>query len=146
MAYFSKNQSDLSKSDAIFYGVLVTGLKLTFCLYIHNCELAVIGFGIRVRTALSSLLYRKILKLNTIQSKLLIGKVVTLITNDVRSLEWFIYLGNDLWIAILKTIVVCCVLYVKIGVSAFVGVGIFLIVIPLQSKIFHFKMTLQDSF
>ncbi|RZB40950.1 ABC tran and/or AAA 16 domain containing protein, partial [Asbolus verrucosus] len=59
-------------------------------------------------------------------------KIVTLMTKDVHSFETFVHFANDLWIGVIKTAVICYVIYNKIGVAAFAGIGFFLIVLPLQ--------------
>ncbi|RZB38623.1 ABC membrane domain containing protein, partial [Asbolus verrucosus] len=133
ISYFSPGQTDLTIEDAYYYAALLIGVNLVNCIYVHNYHLAVTGLGIRVRTAFCSFIYRKALKLNPSHlGDISIGKIVTLMTKDVHSFESFIHFANDLWIGIVKTAVICYIIYNKIGVAGFAGIGFFLIVLPLQ--------------
>jgi ATP-binding cassette subfamily C (CFTR/MRP) protein 4 len=135
ISYFNPGQTELTKQDAYFYAGLLLGVNLVECVYSHNYHLAVTGLGIRIRTAFCSFIYRKALRLSPSRlSDISIGKIVTLITKDVLSFESFVHFANDLWIGIVKTAVICYVVYRKIGLAALAGVGFFLIVLPLQSK------------
>lgn len=135
ISYFNPNQTSLTKKDAYFYAGLLISINLINCIYVHNYQLAVTGLGIKVRTAFCSFIYRKALRLSpTRLGDISIGKIVTLITKDVHSFESFIHFANDLWIGVVKSGVIFYIIYRKIGVSAFAGVGFFVILFPLQGR------------
>ncbi|EFA04142.2 ATP-binding cassette sub-family C member 4 [Tribolium castaneum] len=145
--YFSPDQTELTKTDAYYYAAIVIGLNFFQRVYKHNYYLLLAGFGIKTRAAFCSFMYRKALKLSPAHMEdISIGKIVTLITKDVDTFELFIDFGNDIWIGIVKTIVVSVIFYIRIGWSAFSGVGFFLLVLPLQvwlgSKITAMKMNM----
>lgn len=97
--------------------------------------LALTELGTRVRTAIASLLYRKSLKLSPqALSNVTVGKITTIITRDVDTFEMWIYYGNDIWIGLVQTVIICYLIYNKIGVSSFAGILFFLIVLPAQGK------------
>lgn len=99
--------------------------------------LIITAFGFKIRTAFSSLIYRKCLKLsNDSLSKLTVGKIVTLLTKDVASLEMMALYGNDIWIGFVQIIIVCVVIYNKIGLAAITGCSFFILMIPIQGKRF----------
>lgn len=105
------------------------------CFYVHNYYLWVQQFAIEIRTALSSLLYRKALKLTpSALNQISLGNIVTLITRDVVSFEESIFTINDTWNGVVQTIIICYILYSQIGVVTFIGIGILLSAIPLESK------------
>lgn len=66
-------------------------------------------------------------------SEITMGKIITLITKDMFAIEMLILFGNDIWIGLIQTVLICYLIYAKIGVSAFAGVGFFLTVLPIQS-------------
>lgn len=92
--------------------------------------------GIKVRTAITSLVYRKALKLGPGGvSEVTIGKIVTLITRDVYSFEKALMFINDIWISGIEIFLISYLIYKRIGWSVAAGVGFYLAVVPLQSKL-----------
>lgn len=133
--YFQPNQDEITKEEACLYAVLLIGLNLLNIIYTHNYMLVVATLGLKVKTAFCSLMYRKSLKLTaTSLTEIPIGKIVTLMTKDVVAFEKIIFYGNDIWIGFVQAAMVCYLIYDKMGVAAFAGVGFLLIVIPFQSK------------
>lgn len=90
-------------------------------------------FGMEIRTAFSSLLYRKALKLSPIAAAdTNLGNIVTLITRDVQAFVSVIFSINDTWVAMSQVIVICYLLFNKVGYTSFVGIGILLSALPIQ--------------
>lgn len=50
------------------------------------------------------------------------GKIVNLLTNDVQSIERFSLDGHFLWIGVLETIVVLCILWSYVGVMILLAI------------------------
>jgi ATP-binding cassette subfamily C (CFTR/MRP) protein 4 len=133
VSYFTPGQTDMTKQDACFYAAVVIGFNLFERVYKHNYFLLLGGFGIKVRAAFCSFMYRKALKLSPAHlGDFTIGKIVTLITKDVDCFEAFVDFGNDIWIGVIKTLVTSVILYMRIGVASLAGVGFFLLVMPVQ--------------
>ncbi|EFA04138.2 ATP-binding cassette sub-family C member 4 [Tribolium castaneum] len=133
VSYFSPGQTDLTKEDAYFYAAAVVGLGIVNFVYTQNYLIALTEFGIKIRTAVCSFIYRKALKMTEASlSDITMGKIVTLITKDIFAIEMVVHFGNDIWIGLVQTAIICGLIYGKIGVAAFAGVGFFLIVLPLQ--------------
>lgn len=108
---------------------------LFYCFYIHNYTLWVEQFALEIRTAFSSLLYRKALKLTpSALSEISLGNIVTLITKDVHNFQESIFTINDTWNGMVQTVIICYILYSQIGVVTFIGIGILISTIPIQSK------------
>lgn len=92
--------------------------------------------GIKVRTSVTALVYRKALKLGpTALSQVTMGKIVTLITRDVISFENALIFINDIWISGFQITLISYMIYRKIGWSVLAGVGFYLATIPLQGKL-----------
>ncbi|RZC42179.1 ABC membrane domain containing protein [Asbolus verrucosus] len=134
VSYFTP-QSKLTTKDAYFYAALLIGIKILNCIFIHNYHLLLAGMGIKIRTALCTLVYKKMLKVNQFHLKN-IGLVVTLITKDVEVFERFVDFGNDSWIGVTQVFILTFVLYRKIGWAAFVGMAFLWISILFQIYIF----------
>lgn len=61
------------------------------------------------------------------------GKIVNLLSNDVNCLDWLLFYGNSLWSAPLLTIVCGFLMYDEIGWTAIIGIGVMLVIVPIQS-------------
>ncbi|XP_044266082.1 ATP-binding cassette sub-family C member 4-like [Tribolium madens] len=133
ISYFSPGQTELTKKDAYLYASAVIGLGIVNFVYTQNYLIALTEFAIKIRTAVCSFIYRKALKMTESSlSDITMGKIVTLITKDIFAIEMVVNFGNDIWIGLVQTAIICGLIYGKIGIAAFAGVGFFLIVLPLQ--------------
>ncbi|XP_063913978.1 probable multidrug resistance-associated protein lethal(2)03659 [Zophobas morio] len=136
ISYFSPDQTDLTKSDAINFACIVIGLNVFSILFFHNFRLYVLALGLGVKAAVSSLLYRKSLKLNCeTLSQVTVGKITTVINRDVEIFQQFVSQGNDMWIALVQTFMICYLVYNKIGIASWAGITFFFVVLPLQMYI-----------
>nr|AVT42148.1 ABC transporter C [Lissorhoptrus oryzophilus] len=133
VSYFVPEQTHVTKQDAITYAILIIALNIFNCLYLHNYQLLLTGLGIKIRTAFCSLIYRQVLKLPQEElSGFTAGKITTFIQKDVRTIQEFVKFGNDIWIGLVQACLVCYLIYIKMGVGAFSGLGTFVLVLPLQ--------------
>jgi ATP-binding cassette subfamily C (CFTR/MRP) protein 4 len=134
LSYFSPGQ-DLSKNHAYFYATLVTVFSIAQTIFSHNYFLFLTGLGIRIRTALCSFLYRRLLQMSSNHSrKIPFGRIVTLLTKNVQTFESFVKCGNELWIGIVKLMASSYILYDKTGPSGLAGLAVFAIAVPLHGK------------
>ncbi|CAG9768733.1 unnamed protein product [Ceutorhynchus assimilis] len=133
VAYFEPGQTSLTTRDAFKYAFAIIGLNLFNVFYNNHFVQLVIEYSMRVRTAVCSLIYRKALKLSPIAlGDVSIGKVVTLMSKDVLSIDSGLMFLKDAIIGLLQLAVVSYILYQKVGVSAFPAVGVILVIIPIQ--------------
>nr|XP_023020199.1 probable multidrug resistance-associated protein lethal(2)03659 [Leptinotarsa decemlineata] len=131
-SYFTPSQTEISRHDAYLYAVLVLFLNVFYAIYTHNCLLWAKQLGIEIKTAFSSLLYRKALKLTpSALANISLGNLATLITKDVYTFEVAIWMFNDIWSGLMQTCVICYLLYIKIGPVSFLGIGVILSAMPL---------------
>ncbi|KAK5646967.1 hypothetical protein RI129_005431 [Pyrocoelia pectoralis] len=87
--------------------------------------------GLKAKIACSSLIYRKTLKLNhAALSQTSVGQIINLLSNDVVILTRSALLLNYLWVAPLQCIIVTCIMYREVGVSAIIGVLLLILFIP----------------
>jgi ABC-type transport system involved in cytochrome bd biosynthesis fused ATPase/permease subunit len=135
VSYFIPGQTELTKIEASFYGGLIIVLTFTDSVYRHNYLLATGNLAIKMRTALTSLLYREIFNLHPAKLRNTpIGKITTLITKDVMTFDYFIELFNDVWTGFLSTIIICYSMYQKIGSAMLVLLFTYTLYVPWQGR------------
>jgi hypothetical protein len=81
VSYFTTNHNNFTKSEALFLGVLFLTVQFIGFIdsYIDHFYLRLQTMGVKMGTALTSLIYRKVLKLNLSQlGDTTIGKIITL--------------------------------------------------------------------
>ncbi|XP_074031341.1 LOW QUALITY PROTEIN: probable multidrug resistance-associated protein lethal(2)03659 [Leptinotarsa decemlineata] len=136
VSYFKPGQTDISKNDAYFHALVVLMLYIFDCFFVHNYTLWVQQMGIEMKVAFSSFLYRKSLKLTPAEiSRITLGNVVTLITKDVNTFVDSIQMLNDLAIGSVQTVVVCYLIYNKMGVTSLIGIAVLFCTLPIQGFI-----------
>ncbi|XP_070149139.1 ATP-binding cassette sub-family C member 4-like isoform X2 [Polyergus mexicanus] len=108
----------------------------TFCSTLLSNHTTIMSqqIGMRLRVACSSLVYRKILRLNqTSLSQTGAGQIVNLLSNDVNRFDSLSVCLNYIWIMPIQVIIVGYIMWRKIGVSIFIGIGLLLIIsLPIQ--------------
>lgn len=89
--------------------------------------------SVRLKSALNSMMFEKTTKLsNKVRSNFNAGKLTTLLSTDINRIQSFLFVANQVWIAPLQIALILLLLVLTIGYSAFVGVGILILTIPLQ--------------
>ncbi|KAH8281368.1 hypothetical protein KR054_000153, partial [Drosophila jambulina] len=102
-------------------------------IFRHPTMCGIWNLCFRARVSLSSMIYRKSLRLSTTAlGTATSGYVVNLISNDVSRLDSTVCHVHFLWIGPLQTILVTYLMYLQIGISAIFGVAFMLLFIPLQ--------------
>ncbi|KAK9869834.1 hypothetical protein WA026_003563 [Henosepilachna vigintioctopunctata] len=134
--YYSPYNTTITRDDAFIYGGIIVLCSLSTVLMFHPYMLGVCHLGMKLRVACCSLIYRKALRLSsTALGQTTVGQVVNLLSNDVNRFDVAVMFAHHLWVGPLETLVVLYLLYTKIGESAFVGIIILIIFIPIQMYI-----------
>ncbi|KAH8352145.1 hypothetical protein KR084_002249, partial [Drosophila pseudotakahashii] len=98
----------------------------------------------RMRVALSSMIYRKALRLSKrALGNTMSGHVVNLLSNDISRLDNTPYYLHYLWVGPLQTVVVTYLMYQEIGIAALFGVIFMSLFIPLQMFLGKLTAVLQ---
>ncbi|KAG5872834.1 hypothetical protein JTB14_020338 [Gonioctena quinquepunctata] len=131
--WFKEDPDSASRSDLYRNAALIIGISLVTTIYNHNYQQYLTEVGIKVRTAIAALIYRKALRLgsNSLSSSTM-GKIVTLITKDVFAFEKALTFVNDMWIGLVQIAIVAYMIYCRIGISVLAGIGFLLLIIPFQ--------------
>lgn len=90
----------------------------------------------KIRIGCSGLIYRKILQMS--KSSIdggQIGKIVNLLSTDLRTFEDLIFCVYTLWRCPFDIVVSLIVIYMEIGVAAFIGMGFLACFIPIKGQI-----------
>ncbi|KAK9296489.1 hypothetical protein QLX08_009536 [Tetragonisca angustula] len=132
LQYYS-NIPVMTKEDAYLYagGVVLCSGFLIFIT--HPYMLGILHIGMKMRVACCTLIYRKVLRLSrTALGETTIGQAVNLLSNDVNRFDIALVQVHYLWIGPLETFIIAYLMYNEVELSAFVGIVILLLFIPLQ--------------
>ncbi|KAK9870547.1 hypothetical protein WA026_008109 [Henosepilachna vigintioctopunctata] len=131
--YFKEGQKDVTKNEAWLYGTIVIFTNSVFLFYEHHYILLKAELAMKMAVSLSSLIYRKTLKLSPSKlQEISTGKIVTAITKDISQVEEAVYFINDLWVELIQAAVVMYLLHNKLGTSALTGLSIILFIVVIQ--------------
>lgn len=161
VSYFNP-KSLLTFEDALFYACLMLGLKFIQALYLPNYYIYLQQLAIQIRNSLNSLVYRKCkfidnaikikvqcsfvaaLKLSpTAMNEIGLGNIITVMTKDVTVFEKTVILLSDMWIEVVRTFLICYLIYMKMGPPGLVGVGTLVLVLPVQGKSLYLSHPIQ---
>jgi ABC-type transport system involved in cytochrome bd biosynthesis fused ATPase/permease subunit len=84
--------------------------------YNDNLQLRIKTFSIKMRTVFTTLIYRKVLKMNSSQLESTSdGKIITLITKDVDKFEHSISFVTYMFHSFVQFSMVCWLVYTQVG-------------------------------
>ncbi|XP_043656318.1 probable multidrug resistance-associated protein lethal(2)03659 isoform X2 [Drosophila teissieri] len=136
VAYYAdaSNQEGDNQTKAYLYALGVILTSACNVLFMHPYMLGMFHIGMKARIAMTSMIYRKALRLSrTALGDTTIGQVVNLISNDVGRLDVSVIHMNYLWLGPVEIGIITYLMYREIGISAFFGVAVMLLFIPLQA-------------
>jgi ATP-binding cassette subfamily C (CFTR/MRP) protein 4 len=156
---FSSDNPNTLNEMYIFGSVLITQ-SLLIVISMHHIEFGQASIGMRIRVAVSSLIYRKVCtnfflgrdrKQTTILLQMLklnkkslgetaAGQVVNLLSNDVNRFDFVIIALHYLWIMPFQVVLVTYLIWRQMGVSTLAGVlSMVCLTLPVQGKrqLFH---------
>ncbi|CAH0557074.1 unnamed protein product [Brassicogethes aeneus] len=132
IGYFSPNPT-ITQEQAYYSAGMVLFLNIFRIIFFHNYTLILQQFALKVRTAYSSLIYRKALKLSpSALNDISLGNIVTIITKDVTSFEENVWTINDMWVGAVQSVYVSYLVYSKMGPTSLIGLSLMFLVFPLQ--------------
>ncbi|XP_039765386.1 multidrug resistance-associated protein 4 isoform X2 [Pararge aegeria] len=127
--------SKMTYEQAVYCASAVILMSLLIAFLNHHGTYSTQQFGMKVRIAACSLIYRKVMRMSSgALAQTTAGQVVNLLSNDVNRFDYAFIYTHFIWLLPLQVVVVCYLIYIKIGYAAIVGViGIVLQTIPVQS-------------
>ncbi|XP_055306876.1 ATP-binding cassette sub-family C member 4-like [Sitodiplosis mosellana] len=133
LQYFRAHPT-ITYDEAIYYAVGILTLNALNAILSNHIMFISFHYGLKVRVAVCSLIYRKSLRLSqTALGETAPGKVANLLSNDVNRFDQFSYFLNSLWISPLLTVIVGCLLWHEVGVAGIFGIAVVLTIVPILS-------------
>ncbi|XP_072762869.1 ATP-binding cassette sub-family C member 4 [Anoplolepis gracilipes] len=137
ISYFVKEPNStnkLGKNETMIYIACLVICTFGSALLLNHTLIMSQQIGMRLRVACSSLIYRKILRLSQISlTQTGAGQIVNLLSNDVNRFDLLTVFLNYIWIMPIQIIIVGYIMWQKVGISIFVGIGLLLIIsLPIQ--------------
>ncbi|NXP47639.1 MRP6 protein, partial [Heliornis fulica] len=110
--------------------------------YMYMC----LVLGLRLKTAVTGLVYRKILVMSNVSKKAAtVGEIVNLVSVDVQKLMDVIVYFNGTWLAPLRIIICFVFLWQLLGPSALASIAVFLLLLPLNFLITKKRTQFQEA-
>ncbi|NXI95905.1 MRP6 protein, partial [Psophia crepitans] len=110
--------------------------------YMYMC----LVLGLRLKTAVTGLVYRKILVMsNASRKSATVGEIVNLVSVDVQKLMDLIIYFNGTWLAPIRIIICFVFLWQLLGPSALTSIAVFLFLLPLNFVITKKRTQFQET-
>ncbi|KFM09118.1 Multidrug resistance-associated protein 6, partial [Aptenodytes forsteri] len=110
--------------------------------YMYMC----LVLGLRLKTAVTGLVYRKILVMSSASRKAAtVGEIVNLVSVDVQKLMDLIIYFNGTWLAPIRIIICFVFLWQLLGPSALTSIAVFLFLLPLNFVITKKRSQFQET-
>ncbi|CAG9771150.1 unnamed protein product [Ceutorhynchus assimilis] len=123
ISYFGQT-SKISRNDAYFYGGIVILLAIFHCFWIHNYFMMQFKLELQIKASLTSLIYRKVLKLRPGEiSETSMGNIVTILTKDIKLVVHNIWTLSEMAIGTIQTLMVFYLLYARMGPPSTIAMG-----------------------
>nr|CAI5863362.1 unnamed protein product [Callosobruchus analis] len=97
---------------------------LASSIFHHHSTFGMLRCSIRVRAAISTLVYRKILKLNqnVLGRSTSAGQIINLLSNDLSRIDTMAIMLHVFWILPIQIVITCCLIWRQVGISALAGI------------------------
>uniref|UniRef100_A0A8C0H8W7 ABC-type glutathione-S-conjugate transporter n=1 Tax=Chelonoidis abingdonii TaxID=106734 RepID=A0A8C0H8W7_CHEAB len=131
-----------------FYATLLFILACLQTLFEQRYMYVCLVLGMRLKTAVTGLVYRKILVMsNAARRGATVGEIVNLVCVDVQRLMDLIIYFNGTWLAPIRIIISISLLlsWQLLGPSALTAIGVFLILLPLNFVITKKRSHFQEE-
>ncbi|XP_054848807.1 ATP-binding cassette sub-family C member 6 isoform X2 [Eublepharis macularius] len=131
--------------NGYFYAVLLFLLACLQTLFEQRYMYVCLVLGVKLKTAITGLVYRKILVLSAAaKSTTTAGVIVNLVSVDVQKLTDLIVYFNGTWLAPVRIIICFVFLCQLLGPSALTSVAVFLFLLPLNFAITKKRSHFQE--
>ncbi|KAG5877618.1 hypothetical protein JTB14_015566 [Gonioctena quinquepunctata] len=122
-----------SKGEALWYAAGIVFINLGIAFLRSQYIICAGHIGIKVRTAVCSLIYRKAVKLsqNAIGNNPT-GKIVNLLSNDVARIDTAATLIHQMWVGPITAVVILYLIFREVGLAGSPGVLVILSIMPIQ--------------
>lgn len=109
------NSNEGSASAAAMYSVGIILAILMNIIISHACNVSNLNLGFMMKTGVSSLIYRKCLKLSkTSLGRISTGKIINMMSTDAGKFEAVVFWMHYLWVGPIQTVLVTCLMYQQV--------------------------------
>ncbi|RAH75359.1 ATP-binding cassette glutathione S-conjugate transporter YCF1 [Aspergillus aculeatinus CBS 121060] len=141
-SYGTPEPEPIIRGVAIALAMFLVSVSQTMCL--HQYFQRAFDTGMRVKSALTAMIYAKSLKLSSEgRSSKTTGDIVNHMAVDQQRLSDLTQFGVQLWSAPFQITLCMLSLYQLVGVSMFAGIGVMILMIPLNGVIARMMKKLQ---
>nr|XP_057926636.1 multidrug resistance-associated protein 1 [Doryrhamphus excisus] len=128
-----------------FYATLMFLLSCLQSLFNHQYMYTCFTVGMRVKTAVMGLVYRKSLVINSAARRTCtVGEIVNLVSADTQKLMDFVVYFNAVWLAPIEIALCLFFLWQHLGPSALAGIATVILIFPLNGLIAKKRSKLQE--
>uniref|UniRef100_A0A3P9IN76 ABC-type glutathione-S-conjugate transporter n=1 Tax=Oryzias latipes TaxID=8090 RepID=A0A3P9IN76_ORYLA len=128
-----------------FYATLMFLLSCLQSLFNHQYMYTCFTVGMRVKTAVMGLVYRKSLVINSAARRTCtVGEIVNLVSADTQKLMDFVVYFNAVWLAPIEIGLCLFFLWQHLGPSALAGIATVILIFPLNGFIAKKRSKLQE--
>lgn len=128
-----------------FYATLMFLLSCLQSLFNHQYMYTCFTVGMRVKTAVMGLVYRKSLVINSSARRTCtVGEIVNLVSADTQKLMDFVVYFNAVWLAPIEIALCLFFLWQQLGPSALAGIATVILIFPLNGFIAKKRSKLQE--
>lgn len=133
LKYWSAD-SDMSRETAMYYAISMILMNWVSAFMTHHGALYCQQFGMKLRCAVGSLMFRKIMRMsNGSLGDTTAGKVVNLLSNDLQRFDMAMMFLHYVWIIPLQVAAVMYLGYLQADMAAFIGfAALIVIALPFQ--------------
>uniref|UniRef100_A0A672NTL5 ABC-type glutathione-S-conjugate transporter n=1 Tax=Sinocyclocheilus grahami TaxID=75366 RepID=A0A672NTL5_SINGR len=128
-----------------FYASLMFLLSCLQSVFNHQYTYTCFTVGMRVKTAVMGLVYRKSLVVNSASRRTCtVGEIVNLVSADTQKLMDFVVYFNAVWLAPIEVTLCLFFLWQQLGPSALAGIATVIFIFPLNGFIARQRSKLQE--
>ncbi|MGH0130138.1 UNVERIFIED_CONTAM: hypothetical protein FKN15_041189 [Acipenser sinensis] len=143
LAFMSDADAPLWKG--YFYAALMFLVSCMQSLFNHQYMYSCFTVGMRVKTAVMGLVYRKSLVItNAARRTSTVGEIVNLVSADTQKLMDFVVYFNAVWLAPIEITLCLFFLWQHLGPSALAGIATIILIFPLNGVIAKQRSKLQE--
>ncbi|KAL2087062.1 hypothetical protein ACEWY4_018121 [Coilia grayii] len=139
------NERDAPLWKGYFYASLMFMLSCLQSLFNHQYMYTCFTVGMRVKTAVMGLVYRKSLIISSAARRTCtVGEIVNLVSADTQKLMDFVVYFNAVWLAPIEITLCLFFLWQHLGPSALAGIATVILIFPLNGFIAKHRSKLQE--
>jgi ATP-binding cassette subfamily C (CFTR/MRP) protein 1 len=143
-SYNTNDPQPVIRGAAIALAMFAVSVGQTMAL--HQYFQRAFETGMRIKTALTAAIYSKSLRLsNEGRASKSTGDIVNYMAVDTQRLQDLTQYGQQLWSAPYQIVLCMISLYQLVGLSMLAGIGVMIIMIPINGLIARFMKTLQKE-